>query len=227
MRIADLYIRVSDKEAVNKDHSRKQQEKSLRRFCIIHSLRIGKFIYEDHSGKTFQRPQWAKLMYELRMYARQPDLLLFTTWDRFSLDAASAYRMSNMLRGLGTEPQAIEQPLDLSVAEDRIMLTFYLASVDIDNYVKAIHAFSGMTRAKKTDRLMRAGPSYSKYPSKEHKRRPVKGQKISAPTKCILNKHQARWMENDLMIWLCGYLLCSRCRSGIPGSYCQGSFFMP
>jgi site-specific DNA recombinase len=52
----------------------------------------------------------------------------FTKWDRFSRNAGDAYQMINILRKVGVEPQAIEQPLDLSVPENKMMLAFYLAA---------------------------------------------------------------------------------------------------
>jgi len=53
--------------------------------------------------------------------------VLFLKWDRFSRNAGDAYFMINVLRKLGVEPQAIEQPLDLSIPENKMMLAFYLA----------------------------------------------------------------------------------------------------
>lgn len=40
-----------------------------------------------------------------------------------------AYQMISQLRKFGVEPQAVEQPLDLSVPENKLMLAFYLAVV--------------------------------------------------------------------------------------------------
>ena len=79
----------------------------------------GKVIHEDHSAKTFNRPEWTNLLTDLKKRKGQIDLTLFTKWDRFSRNAGDAYQMINTLLKLEVEPQAIEQPLDLSVPENK------------------------------------------------------------------------------------------------------------
>ncbi|HEX4373615.1 MAG TPA: recombinase family protein, partial [Puia sp.] len=149
MRIADLYIRVCAEDTTDKYYSKKSQETSLRRFCIIQSVRIGKVIYEDHSAKTFRRPEWTKLMSDLRRRKRQADVILVATWDRFTTNAENAYRMSNILRKLGTQVQAVEQPLDLSVPGDRILLAFYLDAPEAENHRNSLNAFFCRQLSKK------------------------------------------------------------------------------
>jgi len=62
-------------------------------------------ILEDHSAKTFNRPEWSNLLADLRKRKGQVDLILFTKWDRFSRNAGDAYQMINILRKLEAEPQ--------------------------------------------------------------------------------------------------------------------------
>lgn len=57
--------------------------------------------------------------------------------------------MINQLRDLNAEPQAIEQPLDLSIPENKMMLAFYLAAPEVENDRRALNVFYGMRRAKK------------------------------------------------------------------------------
>jgi len=65
-------------------------------------------ILEDHSAKTFNRPEWANLLRDLKERKGQVNLVLFTEWDRFNRNAGDAYQMINTLRKLEVEPQAIE-----------------------------------------------------------------------------------------------------------------------
>ena len=51
----------------------------------------------------------------LKKKSSKTNLILFTKWDRFSRNAGDAYQMINTLNKLGIEPQAVEQPLDLSI----------------------------------------------------------------------------------------------------------------
>lgn len=156
--IADLYIRVSTDEQADKGYSQRDQEERLKKYCEINSIHIRKVIYEDHSAKTFNRPEWNKLLLSLKKYKNKIDLVLFTKWDRFSRNAGDAYQMISMLRKLGAEPQAVEQPLDLSIPENKMMLAFYLAAPEVENDRRALNVYYGMRRAKIEGRWVSTAP---------------------------------------------------------------------
>lgn len=157
-QIADLYIRVSTDEQADKGYSQRNQEEMLRKYCVNQSIEIRNVIYEDHSAKSFNRPEWKSLIQNLKKRKNNVNLILFTKWDRFSRNAGDAYQMINVLRGLGVEPQAIEQPLDLSIPENKMMLAFYLAAPEVENDRRALNVFYGMRRAKKEGRYMGLAP---------------------------------------------------------------------
>lgn len=159
MKVADLYIRVSTDEQKDKGYSQRNQDEQLRKYCAINNIRVGKVIFEDHSAKTFNRPEWKKLLAILRKQkGGVTDFILFTKWDRFSRNTADAYQMINTLRKFGIEPQAVEQPLDLSIPENKMMLAFYLAVPEVENDRRALNTFFGMRRAKKEGRWMATAP---------------------------------------------------------------------
>lgn len=160
MKYADLYIRVSTDEQADKGYSQRDQEERLRKYCELKEISIRHVYIEDHSAKSFKRPQWQKYLSVLRKSKNNKNatLLLFTKWDRFSRNAGDAYQMLNTLRGLSVEPTAIEQPLDLSIPENKIMLAFYLASPEVENDRRALNIFHGMRRAKKEGRYMGTAP---------------------------------------------------------------------
>jgi site-specific DNA recombinase len=66
--------------------------------------------------------------------------------------------MIGTLRKLEVEPQAIEQPLDLSVPENKMMLAFYLAAPEVENDRRALNVLHGMRRARKEGRWMGVAP---------------------------------------------------------------------
>lgn len=158
MKIADLYIRVSTDEQADKGYSQRNQEEVLLRYCEINKITVRKVIFEDHSAKTFIRPEWTKLLAHLRKYRNKSDLILFTKWDRFSRNAPDAYQMIAALKVLGVEPQAIEQPLDMTVPENKMMLAIYLTAPEIENDRRALNVFYGMRRARKEGRWMASAP---------------------------------------------------------------------
>lgn len=171
MGIADLYIRVSTDEQADKGYSQRSQEETLRKYCELNSLTVRSVIYEDHSAKTFNRPRWNELIVSLKKQKGKPVLLLFTKWDRFSRNAGDAYQMINLLRKLNVEPQAVEQPLDLSIPENKMMLAFYLAAPEVENDRRALNVFFGMRRAKKEGRWMGTAPiAYVNKTSEENRK---------------------------------------------------------
>jgi site-specific DNA recombinase len=174
-KIADLYVRVSTDEQADKGYSQRNQEEVLRKYCEINSIAVRDVIYEDHSAKTFIRPKWKLFLLNLKKHRNKTELVLFTKWDRFSRNAGDAYQMINMLRKLGVEPQAIEQPLDLSIPENKMMLAFYLAAPEVENDRRALNVFHGMRRAKKEGRYVSQAPVGYANRSKED------GSKYIAP----------------------------------------------
>lgn len=159
MKIADLYIRVSTDEQADKGYSQRSQEEVLRKYCGIQNIAVRKVIFEDYSAKTFNRPAWTDMLDRFRKEkGKSIGLLLFTKWDRFSRNAGDAYQMINILRKIGIDPQAIEQPLDLSIPENKMMLAFYLAAPEVENDRRALNTFYGMRRARKEGRYLTTGP---------------------------------------------------------------------
>jgi len=159
MKVADLYIRVSTDEQAEKGYSQRNQQDILKRYCEINEIKVRNVIYEDHSAKTFERPEWRKLLINIKSKKLQSELLLFTKWDRFSRNASDAYQMISILRRHGVEPQAIEQPLDLNVPENKMMLAVYLTAPEIENDRRALNVKHGLRQAKKEGRWMGAAPA--------------------------------------------------------------------
>jgi DNA invertase Pin-like site-specific DNA recombinase len=159
MKIADLYIRVSTDEQADKGYSQRNQEEVLKRYCLVNSIQVRKIIIEDHSAKTFNRPEWIKLLADLKKTkGKLTDYVLFTKWDRFSRNAGDAYQMISTLRGWAIEPQAIEQPLDISIPENKLMLAIYLSTPEVENDRRALNVVHGMRRARKEGRWMSHAP---------------------------------------------------------------------
>ena len=116
------------------------------------------FYKDDHSAKSFERPQFKKLLDQLKKNKNVANLLLFTKWDRFSRNAGDAYRMINILNKFGVEPQGIEQQLDFNVPENKLMLAFYLAAPEVENDRRALNVIVGMRKAKRDGRYLGLAP---------------------------------------------------------------------
>lgn len=155
---AILYVRVSTDEQADKGFSLQHHEERLRKYCELQTILVVGSFREDYSAKSFERPEFAKLLERLKKEKKIADYLLFLKWDRFSRNAGDAYGMINTLNRLGIEPQAIERPLDLNIPANKIMLAFYLAAPEVENDRRALNTIAGMRRAKKEGRWVGCAP---------------------------------------------------------------------
>ncbi|WP_057938866.1 recombinase family protein [Algoriphagus resistens] len=122
-----------------------------RKYCEFNHLQVGSIVFEDYSARNFDRPEWQKLLANCRKFRGQTQQILFTKWDRFSRNTGDAYQMISTLSNLGIKLQAIEQPLDLEIPEQKMMLAFYLAAPEVENDRRALNTLQGMRREKKKD----------------------------------------------------------------------------
>jgi DNA invertase Pin-like site-specific DNA recombinase len=155
---AILYIRVSTDEQAIKGSSLKTQEELLRQYCNLKGITVDKLFIEDHSAKTFNRPVWKKLIARIKKAESSPDLLLFTRWDRFSRNTGDAYYAIKTLQQSGVNPIAIEQPLDVTIPENKLMLAFYLAIPEVENDRRGLNVQRGMQNAKEQGKWIGPAP---------------------------------------------------------------------
>ena len=167
-RKAIIYIRVSTDEQAEKGHSLAHQEDVLRKYCAINSIEIIGFYKEDYSAKTFERPEFSKILTFLKKNKGATDLLLFLKWDRFSRNAPEAYTMISQLNKLGVEPQAIEQPLNMEIPEQKFLLALYLTAPEVENDRRALNIIAGIRKAMKDGRYMGSAPYGYKHSRTEN-----------------------------------------------------------
>ncbi|EDM34438.1 site-specific recombinase [Pedobacter sp. BAL39] len=159
MKTAIIYIRVSTDEQAQKGYSQRSQEEKLNKYCKDNQIEIVQTVFEDHSAKNFERPAWTTMMKQLNMNkAARPRLILFTRWDRFSRNTANAYYMITQLQKLGIEPQATDQPLDMSVPENKVLLAMYIVTAEVENDRRSLNIKQGIHKAKKEGRYMGRAP---------------------------------------------------------------------
>ena len=144
-----LYLRVSTDEQAEKGHSIKQQEESLISYCKRMQYDILKIYKEDHSAKNFNRPEWANLKAFVKANKNQVTKVLFTKWDRFSRSTELAYAVLSDFRKMGIELNAVEQPLDFTQTNYKIMLAVYLAQGEMERDNISDRTLKGTHQAKK------------------------------------------------------------------------------
>lgn len=199
-RKAYLYIRVSTDEQADKGYSLRYQEERLTKYCELQNIKAVALFRDDHSAKTFERPEFQKLLASLKKNKGMVNLLLFIKWDRFSRNAGDAYAMINQLNKLGVEPQAIEQPLDLNIPENKIMLAFYLASPEVENDRRALNTFAGMRRAKKEGRCVSTAPKGYKNVKNEFNKKVIVPSEDAEHVKFAFNE-LAKGIHTVMDVW--------------------------
>ena len=147
MKQAVLMARVSSDEQA-KGYSLDIQIEKLTAYCKKENITIVGVYKEDHSAKNFIRPEFNKMLTFLKESRGKIDFLLITTWDRFSRNVSLSFGMIERIRNYGCEVLAIEQPLDLSIPENLMLLSVYLALPDVDNKRRSIKITEGVRAAR-------------------------------------------------------------------------------
>ncbi|MCK9481726.1 MAG: recombinase family protein [Bacteroidia bacterium] len=171
MTTAITYIRVSTDEQSH-GYSLTDQQDKLNTYCKIKQYQVVEHFSEDHSAKTFDRPTFKKLLSYLKQHKGKINKLVFLKWDRFSRNATEALIMIKQLKTLGVECEAMEQPLDLSIPENKLLLVIYLSTPEIENDRRSMNASNGMRRAMKEGRHCSTAPFGYKY-TRDEKNKPL------------------------------------------------------
>ncbi|WP_452225582.1 recombinase family protein [Lacinutrix chionoecetis] len=146
---AVIYTRVSTDEQANKGFSLPHQKSVLELYCQHKEINILRHFKEDFSAKNFDRPAFNELTSYIKANRKTVDCLLFTRWDRFSRNQEEAYRVIREFKNLGIDVNAIEQPLDLSQPDSKVMLAVYLVIPEVENDKNSIRTKEGLRRAMK------------------------------------------------------------------------------
>lgn len=158
MKNVILYVRVSTDEQANKGFSLRDQEEKLLQYSRDNAMHVLNIYREDHSAKTFNRPEFKKLLEYCKKNYTGIDELLFIKWDRFSRNTAESYNKINLFTDLGIKVNAITQPLDLSIPEQGLMLAVYLSIPEVENQRRSQNVIAGRRRAFKEGRYVGSPP---------------------------------------------------------------------
>ncbi|WP_417213012.1 recombinase family protein [Bizionia sp.] len=153
-----IYSRVSTDEQANFGYGRDQQRDVLKTYCEINNFGIAKEYIEDHSAKNFNRPEWKKLESFVKANRKTINRVLFTKWDRFSRNMEEAMRVIREFRKWDISVNAVEQPLDLSIPNQKLMLSMYLIMPEVENDNISDRTKDGQYKAAKIDAFLGTTP---------------------------------------------------------------------
>ena len=177
MKNVIIYTRVSTDEQAKSGYSLSHQKYVLETYCKHHNLNILGHYQDDYSAKDFERPEFNKLLNYCRLNKRIVNLLLFTRWDRFSRNTTDSYNMLRTFDNLGIDTNSVEQPLDLTQPDSKLMLAVYLSSSEIENDKNSIRTKEGMRRAMREGYWVGHPPrGYSRLKTENNKPTLVKNE---------------------------------------------------
>jgi DNA invertase Pin-like site-specific DNA recombinase len=142
------YKRVSTDEQADRGFSLQHQETMLTKYCEINNYNIVDIKTEDFSGKSFDRPEWKKIMSFIKNNRGKVDLILCNRWDRFSRNQYDALTVIKELRKYGVTVNTVEQPLDISNPDNKILLSLYLSILEVENDKISMRTAEGSWRAR-------------------------------------------------------------------------------
>lgn len=135
------------------------QKERLEQYCTLMGYNIVKYFAEDYSAKNFEdRPEFNRLLSFIKANRGLVQKLLVVRWDRFSRNAPEAYNTIGRMARIGIEVNAIEQLIDFSIPEQKMMLSFYLTIPEVENDRRAMNTINGMRKNKKQGRWLGTAP---------------------------------------------------------------------
>lgn len=144
-----IYSRVSTDDQADYGYGRDHQRDVLKAYCEIKQYGVANEYIEDHSAKNFNRPEWKKLETFVKANRKTIQRVLFTKWDRFSRNMEEAMGVIRKFREWGITVNAVEQPLDLSVPNQKVMLSMYLIMPEVENDNISARTKDGLYKATK------------------------------------------------------------------------------
>lgn len=158
MKNAIIYTRVSTDEQAQKGYSLGYQREILEKHCLINGIKVLAHFQEDYSAKTFNRPEFNKLLDYVKKNKKEINLLLVVRWDRFSRNATDALNMIREMRNYGVSVESVEQNIDLSIPENKLMLMIFLTVPEIENDRRSLSTRGGMYKAMREGRWVSNPP---------------------------------------------------------------------
>lgn len=105
---AILYARVATTEVLKKSGSLTYQIDEQKLYCKKHNIQVEGIFYDLASGVSFDREEFQNLLNDLRSKKIEADLLLISSWDRFSRNKSETEIMVKKINSLGVKVKALK-----------------------------------------------------------------------------------------------------------------------
>jgi len=131
-----IYTRVSTDEQSQSGYSLQHQELTSIEYCKLKKYNVVGIYKEDFSAKSFDRPEWKKILQFIKANKNCVSKIVFLKWDRFSRSQYEAVTTIKKLEKLNVSVECIEQPLDFDNPYNLLFLNIYLTVPEIENKKK-------------------------------------------------------------------------------------------
>ena len=115
-----LYTRVSTLEQ-EEGASLRYQEEQLRNYCERNCLEVVGCYTDKESGRDFDRKEFIRLFNYVKDNKGMVDYVLVTRWDRFGRNQPLTVKTKSDFKKLGISVRAIEQNIDESIPEHKLI----------------------------------------------------------------------------------------------------------
>jgi len=151
-RKAIIYTRVSTDEQKDRGFSLNEQESRLKKYCERENIEIVEHYQDDHSAKNFNRPEFQRMLFDLKQKRIKAELFICIRMDRFSRNVHESLNMIQKLRSYGLELKLIEGDYDLSIPENLIPFMINIVIPQVENERRGLNTKRGMRQANREGR---------------------------------------------------------------------------
>ncbi len=136
MKNVIVYSRVSTDEQAQQGYSLEYQEEVIIRHCSLKGYNIIKCYREDYSAKDFDRPEWKKIVFEIKTRFKKGDsidAIVLLRSDRFSRNLLLSFTEKAKLSALGCDIEMVEGQIDETNPEALLLQAISYALPEIEN----------------------------------------------------------------------------------------------
>jgi site-specific DNA recombinase len=153
-----IYTRVSTEDQKENGFSLQDQERRIRKYCNEQGFEIIAHYQDDYSAKDFNRPQFQKMLSDLRDKRIKPSHLICLRMDRYSRNLEETIIMTKVLKELKVEVYFIEGNVDLSTPESSILYMLSALLPQVENERRGLNTKQGMRQALRQGKWMWQAP---------------------------------------------------------------------
>jgi site-specific DNA recombinase len=140
------YARTSTEDQSR--HSLDQQQEAIQRYCDQNNYTIVQEFREHCSAKDFNRPVFKKLYQYAQKHKKSVDALFVLRFDRFGRNIEENFATIKKFRALGIEINSIEDPIDFSSPEHKILMSLFFSVSEVERDKISLRTRQTMQHAK-------------------------------------------------------------------------------